>query len=247
MEVEESRGTIGFRSTGKWAAGDVTTLCQSAGSLYDVLLTVRIRGRLEQTLADEFDAYLEWYESHARDPVTHEFAHVWRRAIRHWIKGGGPGVPPPLLLPFAGWPSEPLSRIPSDKEIFENLQRYAPDADRLAVDRIRLTSPGGFSFEGLGDIVREVRELIKDLWWRNRQERARGQLEIIEKYLTIRHEHPEISIPVPTYLRRDTYLVEVVEQSAQRLRELEDRGKLKSLPRHLNYRPEGDETEEPER
>jgi len=48
-----------------------------------------------------------------------------------------------------------------------------------------MASPGGFSFSGLGEPLRQLRELIKDLWYRNRQERQRGELQILRDKIQV--------------------------------------------------------------
>ncbi len=48
----------------------------------------------------------------------------------------------------------------------------------LVVKRIQIASPGGISLQGLGEPIRELRELIKDFWYRNRQERAMGDIAL---------------------------------------------------------------------
>jgi hypothetical protein len=62
---------------------------------------------------------------------------------------------------------------------------FMPPAHELVVDNIQMASPGGFSLRGLGEPLREIREFIKDLWYRNRQERERGELDILKEKLAL--------------------------------------------------------------
>jgi hypothetical protein len=39
--------------------------------------------------------------------------------------------------------------------------------------------------EGLGEPFRQVREFIKDLWFRNRQERRHGELDLLDRQLEL--------------------------------------------------------------
>jgi hypothetical protein len=55
----------------------------------------------------------------------------------------------------------------------------------LRVKKIEIASPGGFTLEGMGEPLRELRELIKDLCYRNRQEREKGDLEILKQKIEI--------------------------------------------------------------
>ena len=100
-----------------------------------------------------------------------------------------------------------------------------------------MASPGGFSFQGVGEIIEQFRELIKDIWWRNSTERAGAQLEIVERYLRLRRENPELKIPLPSYSRKGDFLPKEIERSLNNLRLLEERGRLKAVPKNLDYVP----------
>jgi hypothetical protein len=60
-----------------------------------------------------------------------------------------------------------------------------PASHELRIKRIEIASPGGFTLAGLGEPIREVREFIKDIWYRNRQEREKGDLEILKQKLEL--------------------------------------------------------------
>ena len=62
---------------------------------------------------------------------------------------------------------------------------YMPPSHELVVNRVQMASPGTISLKGLGEPLKQLRELIKDLWYRNRQERKLGDLEIIERQLSL--------------------------------------------------------------
>ncbi|MFA7335698.1 MAG: hypothetical protein WC028_02850 [Candidatus Obscuribacterales bacterium] len=44
---------------------------------------------------------------------------------------------------------------------------------------------GNFSFAGLAEVVKEFREVLKDLWYRNNQEKTLGELEIADKWMAL--------------------------------------------------------------
>jgi hypothetical protein len=52
---------------------------------------------------------------------------------------------------------------------------------KMTIASVSMNSPGWFSLEGLGEPVRELRRLIKDLWYANRQASKQGKLEIEAK------------------------------------------------------------------
>jgi len=140
-----------------------------------------------------------------------------------------------LGLPLS---SQPVPwRLPDEETIYRDLEILGESADRLQLRRAEIASPGGFNFEGLGALVEQFRELIRDLWYRNRQERAKGDLEIIRQFLELRRDHPDINVPPPRYLQRSRQLIDVTAESVEKLRRLERDGKLVQIPENLDYEP----------
>jgi hypothetical protein len=80
---------------------------------------------------------------------------------------------------------ESLYRKATAIEIFNNIELYTSEEQRLKVYQIRIASPGQFTFIGLAEIMSQLRELIKDLWYRNRVEKEKGELELIEKKMEL--------------------------------------------------------------
>lgn len=56
---------------------------------------------------------------------------------------------------------------------------------RLTIERIEIASPGIISFEGLAPIVEQLRELIKDVWYRNHAEKQQGRIQLEERTLDL--------------------------------------------------------------
>ena len=96
---------------------------------------------------------------------------------------------------------------------------YMPPSHELIVDKIEMASPGGFNLRGLGEPLRELRELIKDVWYRNRQERQRGELEIIQQRMNLLTQGNLAAPPVQV-------LAVVVSGDMQELGKLIEDGKL---------------------
>jgi len=70
----------------------------------------------------------------------------------------------------------------------------------------KMQPPSGFSFVGLAEAIKEIRELVKDMKFRNKHEEAMSSLDVAEKYrssyeknilysaeISQRSEPPEIS------------------------------------------------------
>lgn len=209
-----------FRTKGEWAATDVITLVSGASDIYDAFLAVDIQRRREDEQYRRIEHSLERLHKYMGHPMYHEFYHMWRDYMRMWRKERilTPYPPPfPFPMPFA---QQSYEQGPSAFDIFSDIDSFAGSEDRLRVQRIHIASPGTFNLAGSGEIIREIRELIKDLWFRNRQEKAKGELEIIDKYLTMRKENSDLNLPSPSSVNRK--LVKNVQKRIHYLQSLEN-------------------------
>jgi hypothetical protein len=67
-------------------------------------------------------------------------------------------------------------------EIINN-EYHISEADEISISKIHISSPGEIHLEA-GSAIKELRELIKDLSFRNEQERAFNELKIIQEIIT---------------------------------------------------------------
>lgn len=137
------------------------------------------------------------------------------------------------------WSGYYLPQVPTASDILQSLRMYADEGARCRLHAARFASPGGFSFTGLAEIIKEFRELIKDVWYRNRQEKVKGQLEIIEQYLRIRGEYPN-EVPTPPALPPiawERILLETVDLALRRIQEMERDGKLLPVVDNMDHIP----------
>jgi hypothetical protein len=234
---------ISFRSDLTWSADDLIALTSSVSTIYNVFLAYYLRSEHERQyykrLERQLEEYHHLYERYLDHPIYYDFLKYWRRLLKDWMQRRGPFPPPPYFpLPFPFQQQQIEVKIPSEDEIFDKIRRYSSERERLRIYKIRISSPGGFSFAGLGEIIREFRELIKDIWYRNKQEKTKGQLEIIDKYLCMRREHSDTNLPPLTSLPSGGKLAEVIDVNVETLKRLESDGKLRSIPEHLDYDPD---------
>jgi hypothetical protein len=111
-----------------------------------------------------------------------------------------------------------------------------PNPSRLAVATVRMSSPGLVSFEGLGEVMKEFRELIKDFWYRNSQERQKGKLEIEYVRDHVKKLHARGTGRASGELSREIEgtLIQSILTAISKLEELEAEGLLPELPDHLD-------------
>ena len=186
-------------------------------------------------------------EAHRLDPGWHHegkhssgwSAGSWSEEVELWIKYSPFSKPIPLPPNLASIPfPDPMTEIHSFEEIFSNLHRYFNRSELLRIDKAKMSSPGGFSFVGLAEIIEQIRELIKDIWYKNKKERIVGNLEILEKYLSIHKNHIEQCEQHLPPIPDAKYLIDVVESHLSILKELEAKGLLKSIPENMDGRLE---------
>jgi len=236
MPEDDVRRTVGFKTQGDWTARDLEDFAAGLGAIYDALLTIRIKRGFDETSLELARRSLRDLEEFAPGPFAHELLYTWRRALEAWERRG---IAPPFLPAGYGFPFTigPSAQAPTDQAVFEHLDVYASDEQRLRLRRAQMSSPGGFNFEGLGDIIEQLRELIKDLWYRNRQDRIEGDLKIIERILTLQEGHPDANIQLPRSVEKRLYLIEKTADGVAKLKRLEAVRKLLPPPENLDYEP----------
>lgn len=102
--------------------------------------------------------------------------------------------------------------------LYDHRYEIAPSA-RPDVFSWQMASPGHITILGLGPLMRQIRELIKDLRYRNRHEEELGKLEVARRRLEL--ERSVLSPPVMDYVATEAIA------HYQQLRALETAGKLK--------------------
>jgi len=236
-ESSAARASLSFSTEGVWSAADVLTLVGSTAAVFDAFLATTIVRRREEQYFEILDLTMRRAYEYMDHPIYHELYHLWREYFDMCRKEERLlPLTPPFPFPYPMSQVRPEETI-SSYQVFQEIDSFARDEDRLQVRRINVASPGEFSFSGSGEIVREIRELIKDIWYRNKQERVRGELEIIEKYLSIRRENSDLQLP-PLTGKVDMRLVKVVQEKVHALRRLEDGGKLRCIAEHMETEEE---------
>jgi hypothetical protein len=108
-------------------------------------------------------------------------------------------------------------------DLSQNVFELRPEL-RLTIVSVEMSSPGGISLAGLGEPIQQLREFIKDLWYRNKQEKQQGELEILRQYLSIQREFG----PLPPAVT--DRLAPKVLDGVRVLDQLEQQGKLVEIP-----------------
>jgi hypothetical protein len=179
---------IDFATDGVWTADDLASALKAFDEVYSAFLLARhlavLSNERGRQIAESQEMLLHRLELEGPhlDMLFHEWRRMWRRL--------GPGAAS-LAFPFslfAGIANQESAEKTTVGELdycLANPGEYLPASRELVVHRIAMASPGGFSLRGLGEPLKELRELVKDLWFRNRQERERGDLEIAKMKIAL--------------------------------------------------------------
>jgi hypothetical protein len=184
---------LSFSTWDQWSAADAAAFVDAVDSCYCSLVVLRdaidAAGRERERFIRLQE---ETWRMYRHMPPPHPEWEMWiEEVLRVWRKLGSRGFPPPLPWMFPMFPPAapgPTWREPETalSHMLDNPYELIRPGEELRIHSIQMSSPGNFNFlAGLGEPIAQLRELIKDVWYRNRQERARGELQILREKLEL--------------------------------------------------------------
>lgn len=231
MANEADRNVITLLTNDDWIVNDLETLTRSVALIYDARLATFIwKQRLMIDLEERKKSLkksIEKVRRHWHGPGPYEWYEAWIEMLE---TEGVTDVE--TSLPF-GMLRIPASRdVLSPVQILQSIDLFASNSERCRIKQAKMNSPGGFSFTGIGEIIKEFRELLKDIWYRNRQEKEHGEIDLklkkvdlIEKYLAL-----------DSKLAPTQELIVSVSTGVEGLLEMEKSGKLKPVDENIDKR-----------
>jgi hypothetical protein len=232
---------ICFHTIGSWSGEDVIKLISAANQMYDVFFSYRVVQKVLKKQEKEYYRNLEeteyFFRKYIDHPMHEEFYYIWRRMLKDYRKYGRKMPPMMPGFPFQLPGTMIETEIPKPSEIYQEKYLFQNEQDKLMIDRIYIASPGGFSFTGIGEILKQIREFIKDLWFRNNQEKKMGDLEIMEKYLKLQKEYSDSNLPPVTSVAIDRKMLAKLKDSVDQIRSLERDEKLLHVGKHIDHNP----------
>lgn len=229
---------ITFHTDGVWTPEDLAGLGQAVSRLYNPKLAMYLWYRDSERLRTARLKRLKESLRKWRDrpsPMMFE----WFDLLSDAIERGEP-LPEFVFLPGAFNVFGTSYQI----EIFRHIDTFAAPNERCILYRASMSSPGQFSFSGIAEIIRELRELVKDWSYRNKQEKRKGELDLqrqelelsmaqtqfIEKYLSPSGESDDTS--------RNPFLITEVAEGLESLEGMELRGKVIKIDNKLPAPPQ---------
>jgi hypothetical protein len=214
--ITHSPDFIAFRTKGAFSAHDLRRLTTSVETVYGVFLALDFLGGAASDPTDPRRALIDYYDLQLRSFLTKG----WR-----FQQGGPPEA-------FSRFVRDRALRTDFDREATRFLEllreapyRWMPEAE-LRVRTIVMRSPGYISFEGAGDFIKQIRHLIKDISFRNRQEKQAGDIKLAAALRAL--EALPISSPVRGAEMADNATL-LLEAGMDELFQLEEEGKLEQL------------------
>ena len=67
------------------------------------------------------------------------------------------------------------------KQLLDNSLSYVKSSDVLQIESLEIRSPALLSLKGIGEVIREIRELVKDVSYRMRLDKREKELELKHK------------------------------------------------------------------
>ena len=229
---------INFKTNGKWTLKDMQDLLMGISQTYNALYAVNVKqleiDRALKSLAENLDNYYHYWREYIDYPIFRELLYSWRRLLEEYIHRRRPY--PPFLLPWF-YPFIPydISKIIEIDviQIYKNIDIYMYPEQRLCIRKIVMESPGVVTLEGIGEIIKQIRELIKDLWYINRLEKQEKEIELKIKKIEYAERLEKILRYYGQPIKPENELIEIITNSVSKLEQLEKDGKLENVPENI--------------
>lgn len=206
--------SLSFRTKGSWAATELRRFLAAVEQMYGVFLVGFWLAELRQSLETESVNQQVFRESLFGKFLSEGWSHAtWPHRA--------PGKP---LYDFWIFPEEKAREENQFAHLLEtSVFRGYENPYRLMIRSVRMASPGSISFEGLGGVIEQVRELVKDISYRNNQEKRLGELRIVAIQRALERAPGATIIHNPALIDRSTRLL---DSAAEVVQDLEQKGLL---------------------
>ena len=231
---------INFKTKGKWTLNDMADLLTSVNQIYNAVYAINVKqleiDRAIKSLAENLDDYYRYWRKYVDHPLFEELWYIWREILKEYISRKRPYSP--FLLPwfYLFIPPDISKIIEIDAiQICRNIDIYIYPEQRLFIRKIMMESPGVITFEGSGEIIKQIRELIKDLWYRNRLEKQEKEIELKIKKMDYAERLEKIlrKQNYRQFIKPENELIEIIINGVNKLEQLEKDEKLENVPENI--------------
>lgn len=170
---------LNFPTNGVWFSSDLRRFVDAVEETYGAFRVARTYARrrserYERSLYPELDWLEEEFYRRRKPPPPSEARRI--RSLREYLRA----FPETAALgAYYGW-------IATNIDLLD-------EQGRLRLAHAQMASPGDISFEGSGEVVEQVREFVKDLRGRNRQEREMADVAIERERVRLRRDKLDLA------------------------------------------------------
>lgn len=165
--MPKEREIFEMKMTERWSVQDLQTFLESIDSLYNFLFTLNT---LEE-ISRDYEHFIREFGEFPPGEYLGKFFYRWFRKYPQFL------LPYPFIAPI---PKRPV------QDIIGNLDIYVPFEHRLQLYRVEYKSPGSISFQGVADIIRELREWFTEEGKMKRQiDVEMKKIDLIEKKIEV--------------------------------------------------------------
>jgi len=172
IESNNKKEILKLKLDGDWYLSEFEELLKLINNTYQIFYAInQLKNRFESQFESQFENLKALEEI---SPFWHEYIYVLRKSVKLDSKK----IP---LIPFLPYQAMNYQNI---SDSIEKGEWYIYPNDQIKINKIFMASPGEIHIEA-GSAIREIRELIKDIKYRNEHEKKLGELEILEKQIDI--------------------------------------------------------------
>ena len=168
-----------FPTNGEWFSADLRQFVEAVEEVYGAFRVARTYARrrserYERSLYPELDLLEDEFYRRRKPLPPSEARRV--RSLLDYLR----------RFPDAATVGEYYGWVTTNIDLLD-------EQGRLRLARARMASPGDISFEGSGEVVEQVREFVKDVSGRNRQERDMAEVAIERERVRLRRDKLDLA------------------------------------------------------
>ncbi len=177
--AERELQELTFPTNGVWFSADLRRFVEAVEEVYGAFRVARTYAlrrseRYERSLYPELDLLEEEFFRRRKPLPPSEARRV--RSLLDYLRRFPDAA---TLGGYYGW-------------VATNID-FLDEQGRLRLARARMASPGDISFEGSGEVVEQVREFVKDVRGRNKQERDMAEVAIERERVRLRRDKLDLA------------------------------------------------------
>jgi len=207
---------LNFKMDKKWSAIELSGFLESISKIYNIIYAIKLRDDLINENIKKDNGLIMLINRYHKLKLIKGENVEFRDFFINYDENKSLVSEYTLIHPEF----KELFQTPSAFEILENIENYSTFDDMLRIKSINYNSPGDINLIGIGDIIRAIHEVYKDIKNKNKNDYEaklkifNDKFDIVEKTLKLEREFPEHPL-----------VIELVKE-VNKLFNIENKGKL---------------------